>query len=167
MNWWWELIIWTTRGSPITAPEIKHSNILTALSTYASVHTVSCSWSMTFGRLMTWRYLITFSWTSAKVEIWLKYPAIKHTYMNLKWGTANTSATAICPIHGFFKTTHQNEYSIGSSLVVLYKFKQQDHSSDFRNTEVICPLSALSSLFPYYFASFGSVKLICYHLMLF
>lgn len=55
---------------------IKDS-VLTALSTYASVHTVSCSWSITFGRLMTWRYLITFSWTSAKVEIWLKYPAVK------------------------------------------------------------------------------------------
>lgn len=56
--------------------------VLTALSTYASVHTVSCSWSITFGRLMTWRYLITFSWTSAKVEIWLKYPAVKKKKKN-------------------------------------------------------------------------------------
>lgn len=32
---------------------ISKQPVLTALSTYASVHTVSCSWSMTFGRLMT------------------------------------------------------------------------------------------------------------------
>lgn len=51
---------------------------LTVLSMYASVHTTSCSWSITFGRLRTWRYSITFSCTSAKVEIWVKNPAKTH-----------------------------------------------------------------------------------------
>lgn len=75
-----------------TQPLPQGSRRLTVLSMYASVHTTSCSWSMTLGRLSTWRYSMTFSCTSAKVEIWVKNPAkrragLRNTQRSMHQGT--------------------------------------------------------------------------------
>lgn len=74
-NWWKPC----PEAGGQTQPLAQGPHRLTVLSMYASVHTTSCSWSMTLGRLSTWRYSMTFSCTSAKVEIWVKNPAKRRT----------------------------------------------------------------------------------------
>ena len=99
--------------------------VLTVLSMYASVHTTSCSWSMTLGRLSTWRYSMTFSCTSAKVEIWVKNPANGEAPL-VKTGRSTTEEQA--------HTTSPQQYHVSSlpsptsnTVFTLEKVKSLSH----------------------------------------
>lgn len=91
---------------------------------------------MTFGRLMTWRYLITFSWTSAKVEIWLKYPAkCKDKYINtdqiisilhLEWNVMSVTAAP------WRKGTRCDAYSLGQPAIGSLTKETSNHVFDLQ-----------------------------------